>query len=122
MRILLAEDDQNIATIARLCLEHIGHHQVVHAADGERALEIALSENFDVLLLDEMMPKLNGLTVCAEYRKLKLQPHTPVIFLSAKSQQRDVLEFERMGLGLISKPFDPKMLCTQIDLMLKGAA
>lgn len=117
MRILLAEDDQNISLIAKMALEKLGGHEVVTAEDGELALELALEEGFDLILLDEMMPKINGLRVCSEYQKQSLA-HAPVIFLSAKSQASDIRDFENLALGYIPKPFDPTELCNLIDNLL----
>jgi len=119
MKILLAEDDPNISTIAKLTLEKIGQHEVVLVDNGEDALNKALSENFDLLLLDEMMPKMNGLRVCEEYNAKATQPK-PVIFLSAKSQAEAVEEFNRKGLGFIAKPFEPTQLCKLIDELLSS--
>lgn len=119
MYILLAEDDHNIATIAKLALEHLGGHKVIVAEDGEAALQLALSEKFDVVLLDEMMPKLNGLNVCKEIRRLSTT-EVPIIFLSAKSQESDIREFQENALGFIPKPFEPTKLCAQIDALMRG--
>lgn len=119
MKILLAEDDKHISTIAILTLENIGKHQVIHADNGEEALTKALNEKFDVILLDEMMPKMNGLKVCEEIKN-KIQNPPPIIFLSAKSQAQDIEEFIRRGNGFIAKPFDPMTLCQQIlDIVTK---
>ncbi|MCB0419584.1 MAG: response regulator [Bdellovibrionales bacterium] len=119
MKILLAEDDPNIATIARMSLEHLGGHEVHWASDGEIALSRANTEKFDVILLDEMMPKMNGIRVCEEYQAG--QPTAPVIFLSAKATDCDIQRFNELGLGLIPKPFDPTQLCKLIDdLLAKG--
>jgi DNA-binding response OmpR family regulator len=119
MRILLAEDDNNISLIARIALEQLGHHQVTVASDGEKALHTALTGTFDLILLDEMMPKMNGLTVCREYQARASAP-TPIIFLSAKSQETDIAEFRGCALGYIPKPFDPTQLCRRIDDLVKS--
>ena len=79
MRILLAEDDPNISTIAKLTLEQLGGHQVQVAFDGESALKLALSESFDVILLDSMMPKMTGVEVCQAYQQQAENP-APIIF------------------------------------------
>ena len=120
MKILLAEDDINISTIAKMTLEQMGKHEVVHVDNGEDALNKALNEKFDVILLDEMMPKMNGLKVCEEYLK-QCQEQIPVIFLSAKSQTDDIKKFTELGNGFIAKPFDPITLCQQIDDILEKA-
>lgn len=121
MKILLAEDDPNISTIAKMALESLGGHQVTVASDGEMALQTALSGDFDVILLDEMMPKMNGLSVCRAYREQSLK-RVPIIFLSAKSQESDIQEFKNTAQGFIAKPFDPMTLNPLIDQILKGAA
>lgn len=121
MHILLAEDDHNISKIARLALEKIGGHQVEWVADGESALNKALEGGFDLILLDEMMPHLNGLKVCEMYKE-QCQNPVPVIFLSAKSQEADVQAFHSLGLGHILKPFDPMTLNQQIQSLLESIA
>ncbi|MBK7843433.1 MAG: response regulator [Bdellovibrionales bacterium] len=117
MKILLAEDDPNISLIAKLALEQLGGHQVHVATDGKMALEMALSYDFDLILLDEMMPKMNGLSVCRKYRESHVNK-VPVIFLSAKSQESDITEFRNEALGYIPKPFDPSSLCQDIMSLL----
>lgn len=114
MNILLAEDDHHIATIAKMTLENIGKHQVTHVENGEEALKIILDKDFDVILLDEMMPIMNGLKVCEEFRR-RSSKKTPVIFLSAKSQHEDLKLFKQMGDGFIAKPFDPVTICQTIE-------
>jgi DNA-binding response OmpR family regulator len=121
MRILLAEDDLNISKIARLALEKIGGHQVEWAPDGEVALEKALTGDYDLILLDEMMPHMNGLKVCELYKEQCPHPK-PVIFLSAKSQESDINAFKKFGLGHIPKPFDPMTLNQSIQHLMESLA
>lgn len=119
MNILLAEDDPNISTIAKMALEQLGGHTVTHVDNGEDALHLALNppKPFDVILLDEMMPGLNGIAVCQQYKSQASQL-VPVIFLSAKSQASDVQEFKDLGEGFIPKPFDPTTLNQAISDVL----
>lgn len=119
MHILLAEDDLHIATIIQLCLEKIGGHTVICTEDGEAALATALRESFDLILLDGMMPKKNGLQVAQEIRASGLKD-TPIIFLSAKSDEKDLIDFLSVGNGYIAKPFDPQTICTHIDKILNS--
>jgi DNA-binding response OmpR family regulator len=122
MRVLLAEDDHNISLIAKISLEKLAGHEVTVVSDGEQALAEALTQKYDVILLDEMMPKMNGLRVCQAYKKQCPNPK-PVIFLSAKSQDSDIREFYETGSGYIPKPFDPMKLGDQIkEALLKVAA
>jgi DNA-binding response OmpR family regulator len=117
MRVLLAEDDPNISVIAKLSLEKLAGHDVTVVHDGEDALREALTQSYDVILLDEMMPKMNGVRVCQEYKAQCPDPK-PVIFLSAKSQDSDIREFSDNGTGFIPKPFDPMKLPGQIEQLL----
>jgi DNA-binding response OmpR family regulator len=120
MKILIAEDDQNISMIAKLVLERVGKHEVHVVADGKLALEAALANTFDLIILDGMMPELSGPEVCRLYKEQSTNS-SPVIFLSAKSTQQDIAEFLDLGVGYIQKPFNPQTLCQQIDTILKAA-
>lgn len=118
MKILLAEDERDIQFVTRVALEDEGH-QVVTADDGQAALELAPTQPFDVILLDIMMPRLDGMVVC---RRLKDDPRTarlPVIFLTARSQQFEVQAGLNLGaLGYIIKPFDAFTLSSEIAALL----
>lgn len=122
MKILLAEDDANIVKIAKIVLEKVGGHQVQVCMDGGSALQTALQEDFDLLILDGMMPVLPGVEVCRQYQQQKQGRQAPVIFLSAKSTQEDIHEFNEIGCGYIQKPFEPQKLCALIDSILVKAA
>lgn len=126
MHILLAEDDPNISLILQICLEKIGGHSVHLSTDGESALQTAKQKNFDLVILDGMMPKLSGLEVAkalvsssSAEESLASSAATnravPIIFLSAKTDHRDVAEFLKIGAGYIAKPFDPQTICERID-------
>lgn len=117
MRILLAEDDPNILVITQLCLEKIGGHTVTIATDGEKAINLSKSEEFDLFILDGMMPKFSGLQVAEEIRKTNSQ--TPIIFLSARSEPKEVDNFLKLATGFIPKPFDPQKICQLIETILK---
>jgi two-component system alkaline phosphatase synthesis response regulator PhoP len=118
MKILFAEDEPDIQFVARIALEDEGH-QIVTVDDGQAAFERALDEPFDVILLDVMMPRLDGLGAC---RKLKDDPRTrdiPVIFLTARSQQFEIQTGLKLGaLGYIVKPFDTFTLANEITNLL----
>ncbi len=117
MNILLAEDDTNISTITKMTLESLGGHVVTLAKDGAEALEIGLRDKFDLIILDEMMPKLNGVKVCEKLTS-NAEFKTPIIFLSAQSQKTDTLLFQKIAQGYIPKPFDPMQLNSQIQEIL----
>lgn len=118
MKILLAEDERDIQFVTRVALEDEGH-TVVTADDGQAALELAPTQPFDVILLDIMMPRLDGIVVC---QRLKDDPRTaavPVIFLTARSQQAEVQAGLSVGaLGYIIKPFDTFTLSSEIAALI----
>lgn len=118
MNILIAEDDPNISTIAVMALEHMGGHKVELATDGQMALDKALTGSYDLILLDQMMPHLNGLEVCEKYKSQAENP-VPVIFLSAKTHGDIIEKFTTLGDGFIQKPFDPTELCPRIDEIIE---
>lgn len=118
MKLLLVEDDPDIQLVARAALERAGF-AVAAAANGPTALDQVRAERPDVILLDWMMPDMDGTEVC---RRLKADPMTadiPVIFLTARSQQAEIARGLSLGAaGYIVKPFDVLALGTQVRDML----
>ncbi len=116
MKILLAEDDPSVQIVAKLTLQKVGGHDVTVANNGLEAISLALKTKFDLILLDGMMPELDGFNAC---RKLKANSKTkdiPVIFLTAKNQQADIEEgLGAGGIGYIVKPFDAAQICDEIQ-------
>ena len=118
MKILFAEDEPDIQFVARIALEDEGH-QVVTVDDGLAAFERALAEPFDVILLDVMMPRLDGLGACRKLQEDARTRDIPVIFLTARSQQFEIQTGLRLGaLGYIVKPFDTFTLASEITKLL----
>jgi CheY-like chemotaxis protein len=116
MKILLAEDDASIQLIAKMSLQKIGGHEVVVANNGKEALDKACEEKFDLIILDGMMPEMDGFQTCLALKSSPKTSDMPVIFLTAKNQQSDIDEgFKIGGIGYIVKPFDAKELCKEID-------
>ena len=118
-KILLAEDEKQIGDMVAFKLSNSGH-QVFRARDGEEALRLATAERPDLILLDVMMPVLNGFEVL---RRLKGDPAlatTPVIMLTAKGRERDVLGGLSAGaVDYIVTPFSLKELAARIDAALR---
>lgn len=118
-RILLAEDERHIGDMVAFKLANAGH-QVLRARNGEEVLPLAAAERPELILLDVMMPALDGFEVL---RRLKQDPALrgiPVIMLTARGRERDVLA----GLGggaadYVVKPFSLKQLSTRIDAALR---
>ncbi|MCB0393066.1 MAG: response regulator [Bdellovibrionales bacterium] len=119
MNILLAEDDSNISLIAKVALERMGGHKVTVAENGVLALELANTQSFDLILLDSMMPEKDGLATCIELKKNPKTQGTPIIFLSARSNENDIQQGLSAGaIGYISKPFEPTQICAVIKELL----
>jgi DNA-binding response OmpR family regulator len=118
MKVLLVEDEPDLQLITSLALEDDGH-RVVAVGDGIRAIEYALHEVFDVVLLDVMLPQVDGFTICA---RLKANPRTaylPVIFLTARSQEIEVQKGLSIGArGYIVKPYDIFTLSARVAAIL----
>lgn len=121
MRVLLAEDEPDIQLITRLALEDAGH-EVVAVEDGLQALERLARETFDVVLLDVMMPRMDGFTVCAQIQTNPQIRHLPVIFLTANVQESDADQVMNKGArGYIIKPFDVYHLADRIVALMGSA-
>lgn len=122
LRILLIEDDPDIQKMVQLSLKFQGGHTVSTASGGAEGLEKAAAENPDLILLDVMMPEMDGYETC---RRLKSQPgtrHIPVVFLSARAQQSEIQKGRDLGaIGYLVKPFDPMMLASQLDAILNSS-
>lgn len=122
MHILLIEDDPDIQKMVRLSLKFQGGHEVSVASDGREGLEKAIAEHPDLILLDVMMPEMDGYETC---RRLKAEPATreiPVVFLSARAQQSEIEKGRELGaVGYLVKPFDPMTLSDQLSAILHDA-
>jgi DNA-binding response OmpR family regulator len=106
MKVLLVEDEPDIRLIARLALRRSGFDVTV-AENGIVALEKAIEIRPDVILLDWMMPELDGPETCARLKANPATAHVPVIFLTAKSQESEIQRGLALGaIGYITKPFD----------------
>ena len=115
-KILVADDDQNIAELLRLYLEKEGY-TVVLAADGEQAIERFNAENPDIVLLDIMMPKLDGI---AALTRLREASNVPVILLTAKSEDTDKIQGLNLGADdYVTKPFNPVELLARVRSQLR---
>ena len=119
-RLLLVDDEDDIRAIARLSLESVGGWQVTPASSGADALEAAAGTAFDAILLDVMMPELDGPTTLERLRSAGVE--APVVFLTAKVQAGDRRALEATGAaGILAKPFDPMQLPAELDRVLQEA-
>jgi CheY-like chemotaxis protein len=118
---MIVDDDEDIRLICELAVRRIGGWDVVSAASGEEALALAPRERPDVILLDVMMPGIGGLTTLARLRDQPETRNIPVVFLTAKAQQREVDRYMALGAtGVICKPFDVIKLADQIRDIVDG--
>jgi two-component system, OmpR family, response regulator len=119
-KVLMVEDDANIRLIAEIALEGVGNWEVFLADGGQAGIETALREKPDLILLDVMMPGMDGPTTLARLKEC-MNPMPPVIFLTAKVQSAEIAQYEDLGAaGVIRKPFDPISLPDDIMAVLNG--
>jgi CheY-like chemotaxis protein len=117
--ILLVDDEDDIREVATISFEAIGRWQVSSAGSGAEGIDKAIAEQPDVILLDVMMPDLDGPST---FNRLRQDPRTrgiPVIFLTAKVRAADRRRAEQLGAtGVLTKPFDPISLPAQVEAIL----
>jgi CheY-like chemotaxis protein len=114
-RVLFVDDDEGIRRVAQITLTRIGKLDVLLAKSGKEALELLQSERPDLILLDVMMPGMDGPAVLEKLRQNPDTASIPVIFLTAKIQKHEVEEYSQLGAcGVISKPFEPTELAEQV--------
>ncbi|MEL7570167.1 MAG: response regulator transcription factor [Eubacteriaceae bacterium] len=118
-KILIADDEEKIRAIIKKYAEFEGH-KVVEAKDGMEAVLICRSEEFDIIILDIMMPELDGFSACREIRKMS---KTPVLMLSARGEEYDKIHGFELGVDdYVVKPFSPKELMLRIDAIIRRSS
>lgn len=121
-KLLHVEDDEDILMIARMVLADLGGYEVLQCASGIEALEKAEAFSPDVVLLDYMMPDMNGLATLQALRLLPGLKDTPAIFMTAKNLDFGAAELDALGVkGVIQKPFDPVALPSDIGRFLQAS-
>ncbi len=119
IQILYAEDEADIRAVTEFALEDEGF-ELIACASGNEALERAANLSPDLILLDVMMPDMDGPTTLLRLRELPGLINTPVIFMTAKVQADEVQQYKALGaLGVIGKPFDAMTLATDIRAILE---
>lgn len=115
--ILLVEDESNLASVIKLNLELEGY-SVINADNGQKSVEIFKSQKPDLVILDIMLPELNGIEACKQMKKINSE--TPVLFLSAKSSGADKIEgLKSGGDDYLTKPFNLEELLLRVQILLK---
>jgi len=114
-RVVVIDDDPSIREVAALALSVVGGHEVHTAGDGTEGMEVARRVRPDAVLLDVMMPVLDGPTVLARMREVEALRDVPVVFLTAKVGAQDISRLDGLGaVAVITKPFDPLRLARQL--------
>ena len=120
--ILYVEDDADIRTIAQLALETVGGYTLKVCASGQEALDtVAAGYRPDLILLDVMMPGLDGPGTLSGLRRLAPTMDTPAVFMTAKVQAPEIAYYKSLGaVGVLAKPFDPMQLAAQVRGLWEG--
>lgn len=121
MRVLVVDDDDDVRTIARLSLQRLGGLEVLEARCGRDAIALAGRERPDAILLDVMMPELDGAGTLQALRASDTTRAIPVVFLTAKAMPAEVERLKALGaVAVLTKPFAPALLAGQLRAALAG--
>lgn len=115
-KILVVDDEENIRDVLREYAEFEGH-EVDEASDGMEAVEMVKNNDYDIIIMDIMMPRLDGYSACKEIRKIK---QTPMLMLSARGEEYDKLFGFELGIDdYVVKPFSPKEVMARVNAIVK---
>jgi two-component system alkaline phosphatase synthesis response regulator PhoP len=118
MKVLVADDEKDIRRLVVFTLERAGF-EIVEAVDGQEALQLATELHPDIILLDVMMPYMDGYEVCKKLRDIPEMKDTPVLFLSAKAQNYEIGEGMDAGAtDYVIKPFIPRELAAKVKSLV----
>ena len=112
-RILVIDDEADIREVAQASLEIMAGFEVLLASSSGEGLTIATTQRPDAILLDVMLPDMDGITVFQKLQENPLTRHIPVVFLTAKTRPIDQQQFNQLGVNFITKPFKPRQLARQ---------
>jgi len=119
-RILIIDDEADVREVAQVSLETSGEWEVLTASSAPEGIFTACAQQPDVILLDVMMPGMDGPTAVRELRGDSCTGHIPVILFTAKTQAADLRQLSALGTPVISKPFDPLTLASEVAEALDG--
>lgn len=107
-KMILVDDDEDVLTIAKYCLESLKGVTIKYLSSGEETLKEALTFQPELILLDVMMPKMDGMTTLKALKMVPHLSHIPVVFFTAKVQKDEINQYLKLGvIDIIVKPFDP---------------
>ncbi len=119
MKVLVIDDEDDIRHVARLALGRVGGMEVADTGRSEEAVDVALREKPDVILLDVMMPRRDGPATLAALRADERTAAIPVVFLTAKVMPSEIQRLQSLGVaGVLTKPFDPMTLAAALRATL----
>jgi CheY-like chemotaxis protein len=122
-RILVVDDDEAIRLITEKALSRIGGFSVAVAASGVEGVDMALAEAPDMILLDAMMPGLDGPATLGRLRAHAATAALPVVFFTAKAMPAEIERLRNLGVAaVLTKPFDPRELCERLLAIWNGLA
>lgn len=122
-KIVIIEDDPGIRTVLRLALKGAGFTDVIAEERGDKGLEIVLRERPVLVILDLMLPGMDGLAVCREIRRTPAVAATPIVMLSAKSTEEDIVRGLELGADdYVTKPFSKAVLIARVRAALRRPA
>lgn len=120
--VLVVDDEAHLRRIAELSLATIGRMRVVCAGSGAEALALMANTVPDIIVLDVMMPTMDGATLLEHLRAIPALKETPVIFMTAKAEPAEVARLRSLGaIGVITKPFEPMTLADEIRSLVLAA-
>jgi CheY-like chemotaxis protein len=121
MKVLIIDDEEDTRSIASMSLSILGGIDVVEAESGQEGIAKAEVEKPDAILLDMMMPVMDGENTLSALQKNTFTEKIPVIFLTAKAMTSEIDRLKRMGAkGVLTKPFDPTVLASQVKAILEA--
>lgn len=119
-KVLIVDDEQSILTLLKYSLEKEGY-EVIQAEDGQAGLELAMSHQLDFIILDLMLPKMDGMDVCKNLRQNKI--NTPILMLTAKDDELEkIIGLELGADDYMTKPFSPREVLARMKAILRRAS
>ncbi|MDP3285881.1 MAG: response regulator, partial [Desulfobacterales bacterium] len=117
-KILVVDDEEDILELVRYNLASEGYY-ITCAASGEEAVKLTGSKPFDLVVLDLMLPGISGIDVARKLRADQKTRHIPIIMLTARSEESDIVKGLKLADDYITKPFSPKILCARVSALFR---
>lgn len=118
-QILLIDDEPSLRQVVQTCLEILAGWQIIPVSSAEEALVLLSQWKPDAILLDMMMPEMDGFTFIKHFKTFPNYNATPIVILTAKTSQRDLEEYQKLGVaGVLAKPFNPLTIASEIAQIL----